>query len=858
MKKLYLLLVSLICAATLVAQPTIEIDNTSGDPGGSVSVNFTVSNFTDLVGMQFSINWDPAVLAFSSLSNVNTSVRDFDQDAFNLDPRFTDGGNIVVSWFDFGAEPNSLPNGTILFTVTFDIVGSSGSSTTISISDQPRKIEVINEADEDVGLISTGGLFTASGTGGSSVRLIGSDEVGGTNETVCVEVSVQGFENIAGMQFSMNWDASFLRYSTVEGFNLDGLNTGSFNLDNVDDGKLVLQWLDPGVGVTIPDGTRIFNICFDIQGSSGSRTVQFTNDPTAIEIVDSDDDRVSFTKKDGTVTVEGGGGGGSDCNVDGFALAAENKNADANGEVCVGISVKDFVQITTAASTIEWDPLVLSNPRIESVNLSGLRDDNFNLDQGANGIASFVWFDPATEGLTLADGVIIFEICFDVIGSDGQNSSIAFTDALTERSASNPDGAIAFNQCNGSVTIGDSGEEISCVVSSPSCAGEENGSVNVTVNFGSSPYSYEWTLDGSVVSTNEDLNNIGGGTYLIKVTDGGGQERTKEVIVNEPVGAEITNATVTDATDGNNGSIALTVVGGSTPYEYLWSNGATTRDITGLASGVYSVTVTEQNGCTIEAMYSVGGGALTVAFDIKDYNGVGISCQGEGDGEITATVSGGSSPYDFTWSTGSTDPTISNLEPGEYSVTVTDGAGTTVTASGTVTEPEQLNVDVVTTSSPNNVEGTALAEVTGGTPSYSYRWNDNNPPSTTRLITNLPQGTYTVLVTDANGCSASDTDMVKPDEQECFTGRLVITPNNDNQNDEFDIACVEGTDNELEVYNRQGELVFEATNYSNGWLGIDSSGRALPDGAYYWVLRVRNNGVLEQHLGHLTIIRNLN
>ena len=90
MKKLYLLLVSLICAIAVAAQPTIEIDNVDGDPGGVISVNFKVKDFTDIIGMQFSINWDPAVLAFNSISNFTDSIRDFDAASFNVDPKFTD------------------------------------------------------------------------------------------------------------------------------------------------------------------------------------------------------------------------------------------------------------------------------------------------------------------------------------------------------------------------------------------------------------------------------------------------------------------------------------------------------------------------------------------------------------------------------------------------------------------------------------------------------------------------------------------------------------------------------------------------------------------------------------------------
>ncbi len=862
MKKLYSLVLAAVCtSALIVAQPTFTFDETSGDPGGIVSVNVKVKDFTDIVGMQFSINWDPTVLQFSALTNITNTIRDFDAASFNLDPKFTDQGQMVVSWFDMGAEPNSVPDGTIIFTLDFDIVGGSGSSTTVTTSDEPRKTEVINSAEEDIGLVSEGGLFTVSGNGGGggSLRLIGSDEEGAMGENVCVEISVRGFTDIAGMQFSLNWDADFLSYTSVGAFNLNGLNEGSFNLDNVASGQAVLQWLEPSSeGITLADDTRIFQICFDIIGTSGSRSVQFTNTPLAIEIVDGDDMRVNFTKKDGTVAVAGGGGG-SDCNAEGFALVAESSGPDPSTEVCVGISVKDFTDILTIASSVEWDPNILSNPRIANLNLAGLAEGNFNLDQGANGMLSFVWIDNTTEGVTLADGVDIFDICFDVIGSLGQNTTVSFSDALTTREVSDVNGEITFNQCDGEINVGGGGNDnITCAISTPTCQGEADGSINISVNFGSAPYTFEWTQGGNVVGSGEDLSNIAAGTYIVNVTDAGGTTESKEVVVSEPNGVQITNVEIVDPTDGANGSIALTLTGGATPLTFAWSNGATTRDIAGLEDGTYTITITESNGCEIDSAFGVGAGELTLEISAEDFNGSGVSCNGEQDGAVTAVARGGTGPYTFQWNDGNTNAARSGLAAGEYSVTVTDGAGDTQEASIALNEPEVLRVNVTTTPSPNGVEGTAQAVVSGGTPDYTYRWNDQNPPSTTRLIINLDVGIYTVVVTDANGCSASGQGEVGTTDIECFTGKSVITPNDDQMNDFFDIACVPGTENELEIYNRQGELVFEATNYNNDWFGLDRDGSELPDGPYYWVLRVRDNGELRQEIGHVTLLRDLN
>lgn len=859
MKKLYLLSLLLVgYLGLLQAQPTIEIDDATGDPGNVVSINFKVSDFSELIGMQFSVNWDPNVLAFKSVSNITDAIRYFDAGAFNTDANFTDDGNMVVQWFDLDAEGVTVPDGTIMFTIDFDVVGGGGSSTTIGITGDPRDIEII-DVDENI-LTPTidAGSFTATGMGGgTSLRFIGSDETGTTGSNVCVEVTVQGFDNIAGMQLSINWDPSFLTYTGVGDFNLSGFNEGTFNLDDVANGKAGLQWSDPAAnGITLANGTKIFEICFDIIGSNGNRAVQFTNDPVAIEIVDGDDNRVNFTKKDGSVTV-GGGGGGSDCNVEGFALVASNETPSGN-TVCVDIDVKDFNLATSLAATIEWDPAIIANPQIQNIDLNGLSENLFNLDEGANGRLGFIWSDPSTDGVTLADGTTIFQVCFDVIGSTG-NSAISFTDNLVDREYSEDGAAVAFGQCNGSVDLGGSGQALSFTTNAPSCPGETNGSISVNTNFGTSPYTYEWTSGGQTVGTAEDLNNIGAGTYVLEATDAGGQTESIEVIVNDPEGVEIISSNITDASEGmSDGAIALTITGGATPLRFNWSNGGTTRDIAGLSSGAYTVTITDANGCVLEQSFSVGGGDLSISLDISDYNGSGISCNGEDDGEITALASGGATPYTYNWSVSGDGATITDLGPGDYSVTVTDATGASVTASGTITEPDQLQVGVTTSPSPTGVEGTALAEVNGGTEPYNYSWNDQTPPSRTRLINMLPVGSYTVIVTDVNGCQAQGTGVVTETPVECYTGRLVMTPNDDGRNDALDISCVSSMENELEVYNRHGELVYQENNYVNTWLGVDRSGEPLPDGAYFWVIRVRTGNGMEQYKGHVTLLRTLN
>jgi gliding motility-associated-like protein len=860
----FLLLIAIsIGVSILKAQPTFNVSSDMAAPGSVVAIDFSVNNFQNIVGMQFSINWDPTVLRFRSLINITNQLNDFDAGAFNTDSKFTNLGQAIVTWFDNSAEPNTVSNGAVLFTIEFDVVGGEGSTSDITISGTPRQIEVIDNNENNIGLTVNSGMFTATGGGGTgSVRLIGSDETAMNGEVACVKISVNGFTDVAGMQFSMNWDVSFLEFTGFQNFNLSGLNDGSFNLDNVAEGKIPMQWLDPSsAGITLPDGTVIFEMCFRVLGTTGSRSIRFTNDPLEIEVVDSDDNTKTFSKKDATITVMGSGGGGFDCDVTGFALGISEEETMNGQQVCTDVFVRDFTNITSLGGTVEWDPTVVSSPQVTDFNLSDLSVANFNLDQGANGVLSFVWFDESTNGITLQDDAVIFRICFNAIGANGTSTSVTFTDRLTEREASRNGVTIQFNQCDGQVQVGDgiSPGSVSKTLTHPACNGDSNGAINIVITGGVPPYQVEWSQGGTVISNAEDLLNVTAGVYSLKVTDNVGTVFTEETIeLIDPDMLAISNVQVQDAENGNDGSISITVSGGTSPYTYAWSNGASTQNLNNLMAGDYMVTVSDSRQCQVTSTsIGVGGGALSLTVTTSDFNGSGVSCPGECDGSAMANVSGGIRPYTYAWSSGPTTASITGLCEGQYQVTVTDADGAQMSATVTIVEPLPLSVSVETSPAQGINAGTAEAMVGGGTMPYSYRWSGTN--QMTRFITNLSPGLYTVIVTDQNGCNIRGDGEVRDTDVECYTGRQVITPNNDGKNDELEIACAPAAENELEIFDRWGVRVFRQDNYDNSWRGMDGAGTELPDGGYFWVLRVTDpNGVEKLHKGHVTIVRKFN
>jgi gliding motility-associated-like protein len=273
----------------------------------------------------------------------------------------------------------------------------------------------------------------------------------------------------------------------------------------------------------------------------------------------------------------------------------------------------------------------------------------------------------------------------------------------------------------------------------------------VNVTQGTAPYSYNWSNG----ATTQNISGLTSGNYTVTVTDANGCIETLSASISQPSAALNGYATVTSnisCYSGNNGSVALTITGGTQPYSYLWSNGATTQDLTGVGAGTYSVTVTDVNGCIFQTSATIiqPAGALGVSVNI----GQNVSCYSGNDGSVTLNVSGGTLPYAFNWSNGATTQNISNLSSGTYTVLVTDANGCFTTATATVSQPAgALNVNLSTTQNVSCFGGTngeITATVTLGTAPYSFNWSNG---ATTQNLSNVGYGLYWVTVTDANGCT---------------------------------------------------------------------------------------------------------
>ena len=310
------------------------------------------------------------------------------------------------------------------------------------------------------------------------------------------------------------------------------------------------------------------------------------------------------------------------------------------------------------------------------------------------------------------------------------------------------------------ITVNASDLVLSVTGQNPTEPGFSDGSATANVSGGLAPYNYLWSNGATTAS----ITGLIAGTYFISVTDENGCELAGSVILNdagcalELVASGITNESCEGSNDG---SISVDILGGTGPYMFLWSNGGNSAAINDLSAGIYILTATDAEGCSITDTFEI---SISFYFELDVTL---VSAEGDNDGSITVNVFGGIDPVSFLWSNGATTSTISDLEEGDYSVTVINGNGCSGTASVTVgIESCDLEIELVVQEEIQCFDSLgllALNIIREGTMPYTY--NFSWTPGINSSEFEVPAGIYSVTVVDARGCSTSDTvEILQPDE----------------------------------------------------------------------------------------------
>jgi len=389
------------------------------------------------------------------------------------------------------------------------------------------------------------------------------------------------------------------------------------------------------------------------------------------------------------------------------------------------------------------------------------------------------------------------------------------------------------------------------------CNGASDGSITATTaggtpsSGGCTSVSYLWSNG----ATTAIINNLVAGMYIVTATDCNGCTATAEAAVSEPsLIAIAASSTDVSCINGEDGSITLAVTGGTvgipncSDYTYLWNNGAITSTVSNLAAGMYTVTITDCNGCSATSAAAINEPS-PFAINASTAN---VSCANGADGSIALSVSGGTigtatcMDYTYLWSNGATTAAITGLVAGGYNFTVSDCNGCSEGGLLVISEPVAIVCAITGTNASCNggSDGSAAIAVTGGIAPYTYSWSNG---ATSDMISGLIAGTYSATVTDDLGCSTTcDVQIVEPvalfltyelTDIRCFgdsTGAIDVTYTGGTACagpvDLFISEYIEGSGNNkcIEIFNGTGAAI-DLSTYS---LAVYANGNANPTGTY--------------------------
>jgi hypothetical protein len=356
--------------------------------------------------------------------------------------------------------------------------------------------------------------------------------------------------------------------------------------------------------------------------------------------------------------------------------------------------------------------------------------------EAAGGVApySYLWNDPASQTSKTANNLAAGTYKVTVTDANGCTS-------IATETVQAPMQAIVLTSATNAA-----------------CHGAANGSVSVSIQNGN-PADFDYLWSDPAASTNIVVTGLTAGTYTVTVTDDNGCMEIATATISQPsalsLSLESKPASCSDSSDGS----ATVIATGGTPqgngnYQYKWSaaGNPAVAVLDDVSAGSYLVTVTDANGCS--ATGSIGIDA-PVALSVQ-VSGTPVTCFGSANGSATASASGGTAPFAYQWNVPGTNSqsVLNNLPPANYIVTVTDSHGCSATAQTSITEPGALSLTLTKTDviCDDDNTGNASPEVSGGITPYQYNWNTG---AGTANLNSLTKGTYSLTVTDANGCTVS-------------------------------------------------------------------------------------------------------
>jgi gliding motility-associated-like protein len=748
--------------AVKAQQVTFAISPTQVSPavGDTLKLNISVQNFTNIVSVQYAIEWDGALLSFVGIDSVSMP----DQGNF-LTNAF--GGNTLLTSWNASGTAKSAANGQRFFRLRLKVLAAS-SNYWARFSDANTSIEVI----QDPGLVSITPIFINLGTPPGNTNIpLGGKVTGGstlTNQKFCVPVTTTDFTNIVTAQWVNKWNPAVLRFDSISTLNNTlGLRAANFGTTQASSGRLAFSWNAPSGSVSVNNNDTLYKMCYTAIGANGTNSI-VTFDSAEIYRRGIGDSRVALNGVNGTVTVG---------NIilppsSGLVFAASNHVVNTGESVCVKVRTAGFTDIAVLQWSIHWDSTKMTLTGANStaglgiapwVSTTNQGDFNNLINGNPSGTLRFLWVSPSGNGFTLADSTVLMELCFTYIGAAGTNSPVRFDGIPLKIQVK--DGNLAnvpstFRIGNVSVSSS-SAVTVSATTQNVNCPSGTDGKITLTTGGGNGAFTYSWTGPNGFTATSKDIAAGAAGKYYVTVTSGTLTKVDSFSITQPAAFATSTQLTHVSCKGGSNGAIVLTASGGTAPYTYSWLNPSgttsTTKDLSNLTAGIYKLTLTDSKSCTTTRIDTITEPTLLTVTTVA----TNVSCKNGQNGAITTTASGGTLPYTYTWiaanSTSFSTKDLSGLTAGVYRLTVTDAKNCSATKTETITEPDSISIGTFTvrgTRCSQPMGAITINTVTGGNGGYTFSWaGPNSSTFSSKDIANVAPGQYVLTIKDTKNCS---------------------------------------------------------------------------------------------------------
>jgi len=793
MKFLYSLIICLILGGQVsVAQTQLFLSDEGGAFGDTVMVDLTVKDFDNVTRFTSSITWSISVVEFvgpcvQNLPGLNL----FDFSGIN-------DGLLTVEWNDPTGQGISWPDDQVILSICFRVIGTVGSTTPVFLVDNPIETAVftINSPNDPISISKTEGSVTVTDSVIDTLKFSASQEfITPVSRLACVKVTAEDFDNIQGFQYSLAWDASELDFRMTANENLAGIN---FDRSNTGAGILPIIWSSPDRnGITVADGETLFEVCFNGQTIPVTTTiVNFVGIPNQISAADQFGRPMFVETNNGAVTMD----------FQPVNLSVQDTIIDRGEQFCIDVAPEFFFGITNFEFALEWDESILQYESANAFILDDFDSGNFDTDNISDGELTVVWSDPTNFGTFVANGDLLFQLCFTAIGDPGEMTNIETSFSSRAISAISGNQNVGLNVQGGTITINDFfADPIN--IQNTTCTTKDLGSIDVSVIGGTQPVSIQWSNSENT----EDINGLNQGLYTITLTDSSNPprvyERTFEIVLDDP-GAPTAAIDQTAVVDCLNSPVQLDGTGssqGGFNYEWITTggqivSGANTLEPIVQGTGVYILNVTDAaTGCCSRTVIDLEDAVPPTAdaglpFELNCFNP---------ERNIDATNSTVGNNIDFSWTTidgnilrNETTPFPAIDQPGTYNLTVTDmetscSASTSVTVTSNFAEPtaEAGNIQVITCDTLERVldgEGSSV-----GT-EFSYQWTTIDgffvgPDDILTPRVNAAGFYFIEVLDERNGCTATDSIRIfggsdlpfndpGPDlTLDCNTPELVIT-----------------------------------------------------------------------------------